>query len=202
MPITDARIDAYIDKSADFAKPILKHLRQLMHKACPDVVETMKWSMPFFDYNGTVMCNMAAFKEHCRLFFWKSKLMNDPEKILPQSEDDASKLNKITSLKNLPSDKILMVYIKGAMLLNEGNIKLPPKKKAVIKDLEMPGDFGAALKKNKAAQTVFEKFSPGKQKEYIEWITEAKTQATKDKRIETAVEWIAEGKSRHWKYQG
>jgi len=202
MPAKDARIDAYIEKKADFAKPILKHLRQLIHKACPDVEETIKWGMPFFDYKGSVLCCIAGFKEHCTFRFWKAKLMKDPEGILQVAERHAmGNFDRITSLKDLPSDKILIAYIKEAAALNEDDIKMPAKKKAAVKDLEVPVDFAAALKKDKKAQTAFEKFPPGKKNDYIEWITEAKTEATKFKRIETAVEWIAEGKSRNWRYE-
>jgi uncharacterized protein YdeI (YjbR/CyaY-like superfamily) len=202
MPTTDKRIDAYIEKKADFAKPILKHLRELVHKACPDAEETIKWGMPFFDYKGSVLCAMAAFKEHCSFTFWKAKLMKDPEGILQVAERHAmGNFDRITSLKDLPSDKTLIAYIKEAAKLNEDDIKLPPRKKAAPTELKMPVDFAAALKKNKKANTIFENFTPGKKKEYIEWITEAKTEPTKMKRIETAVEWIAEGKSRNWKYQ-
>jgi len=202
MPTTDKRIDAYIEKKADFAKPVLNHLRQIVHKACPEAEETIKWSMPFFDYKGSTLCGMSAFKEHCAFMFWKAKLMKDPEGILQVAERAAmGNFNRITSLKDLPSDKILIAYIKEAMRLNEEDVKLPARKKAAVKELEMPADFAAALKKNKNAQTVFDSFPPGKRKDYIEWITEAKTEATKLKRIETAVEWIAEGKARHWKYQ-
>ena len=192
MPTTDKRIDAYIEKKADFAKPILKHLRELVHKACPDAEETIKWGMPFFDYKGSVLCAMAAFKAHCTFMFWKAKLMKDPEKILQLADREAmGNFKKITSLKDLPSDKILIAYIKEAARLNEENIKLPPRKKAAVTELKMPDDFAVALKKNKKANSVFENFTPGKRKEYIEWITEAKTEATKNKRIETAVEWIS-----------
>jgi uncharacterized protein YdeI (YjbR/CyaY-like superfamily) len=202
MPATDPRIDAYIEKKADFAKPILKHLRQLVHKACPGTEETIKWSMPFFDYKGGTMCAMAAFKEHCAFTFWKAKLMKDPEGILQVADRAAmGNFDRITSLKDLPSDKILIAYIKEAAKLNEENVKLPPKKKAAVTELETPVDLAAALKKNKKAQTVFDDFPPGKKKDYILWITEAKTEATKLKRIETAVEWIAEGKGRNWKYE-
>lgn len=202
MPTIDPRIDAYIDKKADFAKPILKHLREIVHTVCPGVQETIKWSMPFFDYEGGTLCMMAAFKEHCTFGFWKSKLMNDPNGILQVAERGAmGNFDRITSLKDLPPDKIFMAYIKEAMRLNEGNIKLPARKKTTGKELSMDNDLAAALKRNKKAQAVFENFTPGKKKEYLEWITEAKTEATKNKRIETAVEWIAEGKSRHWKYQ-
>jgi uncharacterized protein YdeI (YjbR/CyaY-like superfamily) len=202
MPAIDSRIDAYIEQKAEFAKPILTYLRQLVHKACPGAEETIKWGMPFFDYKGGTMCTMAAFKQHCTFTFWKAKLMKDPEGILQLAERHAmGNFDRITSLKDLPSDQILIAYIKEAAKLNEDNIKMPAKKKIFIKEPDVPVEFAAALKKNKKAQTVFENFTPGKKKDYIEWITEAKTEATKSKRIETAVEWIAEGKSRNWKYE-
>jgi uncharacterized protein YdeI (YjbR/CyaY-like superfamily) len=201
MPATEKRIDAYIETKADFAKPILNHIRKLVHKACPEVEETIKWGMPFFDYKGS-MCMMAAFKEHCTLGFWKAKLMNDPEGILQVADRAAmGNFDRITSLKDLPSDKIMIAYIKEAARLNEENIKVAPKKKVPVAVLEVPVDLTAALKKNKQAKAVFDNFPPGKRKDYIEWITEAKTEATKLKRIETAVEWIAEGKGRNWKYE-
>jgi uncharacterized protein YdeI (YjbR/CyaY-like superfamily) len=202
MPSTDPRIDAYIEKKAAFAKPVLMHLRKLVHKACPEVDETIKWGMPFFDYKGSPICCTAAFKEHCAFTFWKAKLMKDPEGILQVADRHAmGNFDRITSLKDLPSDKILIAYIKEAAKLNEEDIKLLPRKKAAPAELKMPVDFAAALKKNKQAQTVFDNFPPGKRKDYIGWITEAKTESTKLKRIETAVEWIAEGKGRNWKYE-
>ncbi len=202
MPATDKRIDAYIEKKATFAKPILNQLRKIVHKACPDVEETIKWSMPFFDYKGSTLCAMAAFKEHCSFMFWKAKLLKDPESILQVSERDGmGNFGRITSVKEIPSEKILTAYIKEAMKLNEENIKIIKPKKPAPVNLEIPVDFIATLQKNKQAQTVFDNFPPGKRKDYILWITEAKTEPTKLKRIEMAVEWIAEGKSRNWKYE-
>ncbi|QEC67722.1 hypothetical protein FRZ67_10610 [Panacibacter ginsenosidivorans] len=202
MPTTEPRIDAYIEKSADFAKPILLHLRKLVHKACPDVNEAIKWSMPFFDYKGAALCNMAAFKEHCAFGFWKARLMKDPEKLFNKDGKNAmGQFNRIISLKDLPSDKILVTYIKEAAQLNEAAVKLPPKQKTPVKEISVPAALTVALKKNKKAQEVFEKFPPSHRKEYIQWITEAKTEATRDKRIKSAVEWISEGKGRNWKYE-
>src|SRR5258705_9762882 len=130
MPTTDKRIDTYIEKKAEFAKPILTHIRELVHKACPGVQETIKWGMPYFDYEGSILCAMAAFKEHCTFLFWKASLMKDPEKIFQITEREAmGHFGRITSLKDLPTDKILVAYIKEAAALNEQEIKLPPKKK-------------------------------------------------------------------------
>lgn len=201
MSKKDPRIDAYIEKSKDFAKPILLHVRETVHKAVPDVEETMKWSMPHFDYLGEMMCSMASFKEHMAVNFWKGAIMNDPDKIL-DTKEAMGHFGKIKTLKDLPSDKLLIKYIKEAARLNKEGIKLPAKKKLTEKkELEVPDYFAKALNKNKAAKKVFDGFSPSKKKEYVEWLTEAKTEATRDKRMETAVEWIAEGKTRNWKYQ-
>lgn len=203
MAKKDSRIDAYIEKSKDFAKPILKHIREIVHKACPDVEETMKWSFPHFDYKGEMMCSMAAFKEHMSISFWKGSIMNDPDKILDVERNQAmGHFGRIETMKDIPSDKIMIKYIKEAMRLNDEGIKLPAKKKPTEKkELVVPDYFAKALSKNKAAKKVFDEFSPGKQKDYVEWLTEAKTEATRDKRMTTALEWIAEGKARHWKYQ-
>ena len=202
MATTDPRIDAYIQKSAEFARPILEHIRKLVHKAYPEVEETMKWSMPFFLNNGSIICNMAAFKEHCAFGFWNAPLLKDPEGILHVKEKNAmGHLDRITSKKDLPSDKVLIAYIREAAALNEAGVKKPVLKKAPKKELPVPAELTAALKKNKKAQAAFEGFSPSHRREYIEWITEAKTDATREKRLATTVEWLAEGKSRMWKYE-
>ncbi len=200
MSENDPRIDSYISKSAAFAQPILKHLRGLVHKACPGVEETIKWSFPHFDYKGS-MCSMASFKNHCAFGFWKGAIMNDSDGVIhEQGNSGMGSLGKIASLKDLPKDKTLIAYIKEAVQLNEEGVKLPPRKKTEQKDLLVPAGLAAALGKNKKAQSVFEAFSPSHKREYIEWITEAKTEATREKRIESAIEMMTEGKTRNWKY--
>lgn len=198
-----ARIDAYIAKSADFARPILTHIRKLIHKACPDVTETVKWSMPFFEYNGVIICNMAAFKQHCAFGFWNASQLKDPEGILQIKDRKAmGHLDRITSLKDLPADKIMVAYIKEAAQLIKDGKNVPARvKKAPKAELPMPAVLTAALKKNKKAQAVFEAFPPGHRREYIEWISEARTDVTRDKRVATTLEWLIEGKNRNWKYQ-
>lgn len=198
-----ARIDAYIAKSADFARPILTHIRKLIHKACPDVTETVKWSMPFFEYNGVIICNMAAFKQHCAFGFWNASQLKDPEGILQIKDRKAmGHLDRITSLKDLPADKIMVAYIKEAAQLIKDGKNVPARvKKAPKEELPMPAVLTAALKKNKKAQAVFEAFPPGHRREYIEWISEARTDVTRDKRVATTLEWLIEGKNRNWKYQ-
>ena len=196
-------IDAYIAKSADFAKPILTHIRELVHKACPDAEEKMKWSFPHFDYKDEMMCSMAAFKQHCAFSFWKASLMKDSSLVdNAKSEVSMGHLGRITSLKELPADKKMIAYIKEAMDLNDRGIKLPPKVVATEKkELIVPDYFLEALRKNKKAKETFDNYAYSHKKEYLEWITEAKTEATRNKRMETALEWLAEGKSRHWKYK-
>lgn len=200
MLVIEPKIDAYIENSAEFAKPILQHIRQLVHKACPDVKEAVKWGMPFFDCDGPV-CNMASFKQHCAFGFWKASLMKDPENIFNKDGKNAmGQFDRITSIKDLPADKIIIAYIKEAVELNKAGVKVV-KAKAVVQELPVPEALEAALKKNKTAKAAFEKFPPSHRKEYIQWITEAKTDATRDKRVAAAIEWMAEGKGRNWKYE-
>jgi uncharacterized protein YdeI (YjbR/CyaY-like superfamily) len=205
MAAKEKKIDAYIAKSADFAKPILLHIRELVHKACPDVEEKVKWGMPFFDYKGEMLCHIASFKQHAVMGFWKAPLMKDSVLLEnAKAETAMGHLGKLTSLKDLPPDKKITAWIKEAMLLNDKGIKLPSKVKPTEKEkkeLTVPDYFTKALAKNKKAKQVFENFAYSHKKEYVMWITEAKTEETRDKRMETALEWIAEGKSRLWKYE-
>ena len=196
MPEFDKRIDAYIEKSRDFARPILEHLRKLIHKACPDVEETIKWGSPHFDYKGS-LAGMASFKEHCAFGFWKHSLLEGTE----LQRTAMGSFGRITSLKDLPKDEDIIALIHQAMELNEKGIKVPKKPAATKADILVPDALAAALAKNKKANTAFDKFSPSHRREYIEWITEAKTEPTRDKRVATAIEWLSEGKSRNWKYE-
>lgn len=196
----DNRVDLYIAKAKPFAQSILNHLRALVHQACPDVEESIKWSFPNFEYKG-IFCSMAAFKEHCSFGFWKASLMKDAEKLKDNQQSAMGHAGKIKSLKDLPSDKIVMGWIKEAAKLNEDGIKLPPRKKTEFKDLDVPDYFLKAVSKNKKALVIFEKFPPSHKKEYVQWITEAKTEDTRNRRRNTAIEWIAEGKGRNWKYE-
>jgi uncharacterized protein YdeI (YjbR/CyaY-like superfamily) len=198
MPTTDPRVDAYIDKSAEFAKPILLHLRKIVHQACPEAKETMKWSFPHFDYKG-MLCGMASFKRHCAFGFWKQSLMEESN--FPQKKAMGS-LGRITSLDDLPDDKTLTAMVKEAVKLNDEGVKVKkPAKTAEKKELVVPDDLRGALLKNKKANETFDKFTYSHRKEYIEWIEEAKTDATREKRLATTIEWLSEGKARNWKYQ-
>jgi uncharacterized protein YdeI (YjbR/CyaY-like superfamily) len=199
----DKRIDAYIDKAQPFAKPILIKLRELVHKAIPEVEETIKWGMPFFDYKGPV-CNFAGFKEYATFRFWKYQMMTDPDGLLKEIANRGGSamgnLGRIKSVKELPPDIVMIDFLKQAKRLNEQGIKLPDKKKAPKTELEIPGFFTRALNKSRSAKKVFSNLSYAHKKEYLEWITEAKTEPTRLKRLKTAIEWMSEGKSRNWKY--
>jgi len=196
--VADPRIDAYIAKQADFARPILAHVRAVVHEACPDVEETMKWSMPTFVYGGGILCGMAAFKQHASFGYWKHALVVGEG----EPRDGMGSYGKLTSVKDLPPKKTLLAHIKRAMQLNLDNVKSPAQRRAAPKPPpEAPADLVAALKKNAAARKSFEGFPPSAQRDYVEWIVEAKREETRAKRLAQAVEWMAEGKRRNWKYE-
>lgn len=200
MKNASAEVDRYIEKAAPFAQPILKRIRSAFHKASPDIEETMKWSTPFFDYKG-VVGNMAAFKNHVAWGFWKAKLMNDPHGILnPMGETGTMGGLRVTTVADLPSEKIMIEYVREAVRLNEEGVKIERPKKAPLPEAEVPDDLAAALKKAPKARKAFEAFPPSHRREYILWITEAKQPATREKRLATTIEWLSEGKPRNWKY--
>jgi uncharacterized protein YdeI (YjbR/CyaY-like superfamily) len=198
MSEKDPRIDIYIKKAAPFARPILRHVRKLVHAGCPEVQETMKWSMPHFEHHG-IMLGMAAFKEHCSVGFWKGELILGKR---AGSDGGMGHFGKITSLKELPSDQKFLKYVRKAAALNEQGIKKPAelKPKSARRELTIPEYFHAALSKNKKAATAFEAFSYTNKKEYLDWLTEAKREETRSQRLQTAIAWLAEGKVRNWKY--
>lgn len=200
MPIQpDPRIDALIAKAAPFAQPILTHLRALVHRACPDVTETIKWSHASFETHGRLMCGMAAFKAHCTFGFFHQEMEKQLAADGARTGDAMGSLGRITSLDDLPSDAALVKYIKQAAKLNASGAPARPKAKPKPA-LPVPKDLAAALAKNKAAAATFEKFSPSHRRGYIEWITEAKREETRESRLATTLEWLAEGKPRNWKY--
>jgi uncharacterized protein YdeI (YjbR/CyaY-like superfamily) len=202
MGKTDKRVDTYIARAQPFAQPILQHVRGLVHKACPEVTETIKWGMPSFDYKGPYF-GFASFKQHCTFGFWKAKLLKDPKNYLGERKTSGGEamghFGRVTSLKDLPPDKVLLDLLKQAKKLNDDGVKSPRVVKA-RKELKTPSYFLDALKKNKKALASFEAFSPSHKREYVEWITEAKTEPTREKRMDQALEWISEGKPRNWKY--
>lgn len=199
MGTRDPRIDAYIAKAAPFAQPILERVREVVHEACPDVEETTKWSMPTFVYAGGILAGMAAFKQHASFGYWKHSLVVGEG----AERDGMGSYGKMTSLKDLPPKKRLIADIRKAMKLNEDGVKTPGVRKAAAPKPppEAPADLLAALKKNKAAKLVFDGFPPSARRDYVDWIIEAKREETRQKRLAQAVEWMAEGKRRHWKYE-
>jgi uncharacterized protein YdeI (YjbR/CyaY-like superfamily) len=198
VPKKDPRIDEFIETAPEFARPILSRIRKLIHAACPDVTETIKWSSPFYEYKGILVAT-PSFKRHCALIFWKGRLLF---KDLPASENPRKRLRHITSASELPVDRVLTGYIKQAVALNETGVKNPARNKSKAKKpLPVPDYFLTALRKSKKALAAFEKLSPSCKREYIEWIVEAKREETRAKRMKTAIEWITQGKSRNWKYK-
>jgi uncharacterized protein YdeI (YjbR/CyaY-like superfamily) len=199
MGTKDKRVDTYIAKSADFAQPILRELREIVHEGCPEVEEAIKWGFPAFMHKG-ILCGMAAFKQHCSFGFWKGSLVLEGK---DNNADAMGQFGRITSMKDLPSKRLLLAYVKKAKQLNDDGIKTQRKLKspAEKKELKVPEYFTAALKKNKKAFANFAAFSYSKRKDYVEWLTEAKTDETRQRRLGTSVAWIAAGKSRNWKYE-
>lgn len=194
------QVDQFILKAAPFAVPILNYFRDLVHAVDDRFEETIKWGMPFFEIKGAV-CHMAAFKKHCAIGFWKGSLMKDELNLFKDKTNAMGNFGKIQSLKDLPNDEILIAYILEAIKLNDDNIKLPARLKSTEKsELIVPQYFIDALQEDPKAMAVFQNFSSSNKKDYVLWLEEAKTEATRLKRLDTALEWIAEGKPRMWKY--
>ena len=193
MPHTDPRVDAYIARSAGFARPVLKRIRKLVHSVCPDVTETIKWSAPFYEHNGILLAT-PAFKQHCAIVFWKGRLIFG-------KGDQRKKLRRLTSFADLPDNKTLTAYVKQAVALNDAGVRTPRRKPQTRKKLAVPDYFQSALKKNKKALITFGNFSPSCQREYVEWISEARRVKTRAQRLKTAIQWLAVGKPRNWKYR-
>lgn len=201
MGTRDPRVDAYIARQKEFAQPILTHIREVVHETCPDCTETLKWSAPFFDYQGRILCGMAAFKAHATFGFWKGSLIDGVSPNRNAGGDAMGNFGKLTSVNDLPDERTLAGLIRQAMRLNEQGVTAPRAKKAAKPAPKTPPELAAALKKNRKAAAQFEAFPPSHRREYVEWIAEAKRDETKAKRVAQAVEWIAEGKGRNWKYQ-
>ena len=203
MPVmanTDPRVDAYIAKAPEFAKPILTYLRKAVHAGCPDVEETIKWSVPSFTYKG-IFAGMAAFKQHCIFGFWKHGLLVK-HGLATADEEALVRFGKVTSVKDLPDRNTLVRLVKAAVALHDAGVKAPRKPRPTgPRRLTVPADLKQALAKSKKASAQFDAFSYSKKKDYVEWLTGAKAEATRTRRLETAIAWIAEGKGRNWKYE-
>jgi uncharacterized protein YdeI (YjbR/CyaY-like superfamily) len=210
MPPTNTfnpRVDAYVAKAKPFAQPILNHLREQVHKACPSVVESIKWSRPFFEYKGVILANMSAFNEHCRFGFWGEEISAEVREAKARQPESLGSLGHLTRIEDLPANKQMFALLRRAVTLIDSGQHTSPiaARQRVAKSpkpgLEVPPAFTRALKANKKASAAFASLSPSCKREYIEWIADAKRDETRDKRIATAIEWISQGKQRHWKYQ-
>jgi uncharacterized protein YdeI (YjbR/CyaY-like superfamily) len=188
----DPRVDAYISLSAEFARPILKRLRKLVHEGCPPVEEDIKWGTPHFLYHG-MFCGMAAFKNHCAFGFWNAA-------VLPANPHAMGHLGRITSVADLPPDREIVGYVQKAARLAESGVKGPRERKHPKRAFPVPPDLRAALRKNPRARTAFESFSPSGRQDYLQWLAEAKRPETRSRRLETAVAWMEQGKPHNWKY--
>lgn len=197
MPSTDPRIDGYIEAKAPFARPILNHLRTAVHRAVPGVDETLRWSMPSFTYKGRILCQMAAFKEHAVFGFWRGTEGAGGE----ESASAMGQFGRLTSIADLPPAAELDALIRKAADLIDSGEKAPRPVKHPKPELAMPDDFAAALAASAPAQATYDSFPPSARRDYLEWVLDAKQSATRVKRIAQAVEWMAEGKRRHWKYE-
>ncbi|MGO0999595.1 YdeI/OmpD-associated family protein [Lysobacter sp. CA196] len=201
MSHPDPRIDAYIAKAAPFAQPILEHLRAVVHAACPQVEEAIKWGMPSFVYCGKLMCSMAAFKQHATFGFWQGANIVGAQQ--SADSDAMGQFGRLGKIGDLPGKRELTRLVKQAMALIEAGVARPTTKRAQAKPpVELPADLAAALalKKNAKAKATYEAFPPSQRREYVEWIESAKREATRKARVAQAVEWMAEGKVRNWKY--
>ena len=203
----DPRVDAYIAESKPFAQPILTHIRKLIHKACPNVTESMKWSRPFFEYKGAILANMSAFKEHCSFGFWGEEIAAILREAKLLQPDAMGSLGRLTRIEDLPADKQMLSLLRQAAgFVDSGQYTSPiAARQKVVKApkaaVEAPPEFTKALEANKKAAAAFAAFSPSCKREYVEWIADAKRAETRDKRVATAMDWISEGKQRNWKYQ-
>jgi hypothetical protein len=199
MGARDERIDRYVEGSEPFARPILRHLRELVHATCPEVEETVKWGMPYFTYQG-ILCGMASFGQHCVFGFWQGQRIVGDD--VGRPSEAMGQFGRIRSLDDLPGDEVIAGMIREAMRLNErGEAGRGGRKRRTGAEAELPPDLQQALEENDAARLTFERFPPSKRREYVEWVVEAKREETRQRRIRTAVEWLAEGRSRHWKHQ-
>lgn len=194
----DERIDAYIERQAEFAKPILRQLRETVHAACPECEEAVKWSMPAFLYKGRILANMAAFKAHATFGFWQaSQVVGETGR----EREAMGSFGRIESLGDLPDEATMQALVRKAMALVDSGEKAPRPLKHPKPPLETPADLEQALAANPAAKATFDGFPPSARRDYLDWLADAKRPETRGKRLAQAVEWMAEGKRRHWKYE-
>ena len=201
MGTRTALLDAYVAKSPEYARPILVKIRDAFHAGCPELEEKIKWGHASFEYKG-MLGGMAVFKKHVTFGFWKSRLMDDFDKLFQRGPKSSPMGARVESLADLPAKNVLVAYVREAKRLNDEGVKEPVRAKPKRSpDVDVPPDLTAALKKNAKAKKAFEAFSPSHKREYVEWITEAKRDETRAKRLATTLEWLVDGKHRNWKYE-
>jgi uncharacterized protein YdeI (YjbR/CyaY-like superfamily) len=200
MATKDPRVDAYINEAPDFARPILTHLRKLIHQASPEITETIKWSRPFFEYKG-LLCGFAAFKAHCALFFWQDIDVGETFKKSSDPKGGTGRMEKVSSLAELPKDDVLLACVRSAVEQRDTPRTKPKRVREPVKNIPPPADLKKALAPNDKAASAFKALAPSHRREYINWIIEAKRPETRAKRIETTVAWLSEGKRLNWKYE-
>lgn len=191
--LPDPRVDAYIASAADFAQPLLREIRQRVHAGCSEAGEAIKWGMPSFLYKGKLLCTMAAFKAHAALGFWQREASDGGNR------EAMGQYGRLQVLKDLPGKREFATQLRQAMQRIDSGAKAP--RSAPRAPLPMPPAFAQALAGAPAAKAAFEGFAPGYQRDYLEWIGEAKREATRDQRIAQAIAWLSEGKQRNWKHQ-
>lgn len=194
---TDPRIDAYIARQADFAQPILAHLRGMLHEACPEGEETLKWSMPTIVYKGKILAGFAAFKAHATFDFWYGSQVVDTGR---KAATGMGQFGRLTSVADLPDRKALILLTHKAMKLIDDGVK-PVRDKTVKASFTVPQDLQAAIDGAPAAKATWDAFPPSCKREYVEWVTEAKRDETRARRLEQTIAQLNEGKKRHWKYE-
>jgi uncharacterized protein YdeI (YjbR/CyaY-like superfamily) len=194
----DPRVDAYIARQADFAKPILERLREAVREACPQCEETLKWSAPAFIYKGNILAQMAAFKAHASFGFWQGKKVTGET---PKEKEAMGSFGKLRSVADIPDKRTMTRLVRKAMALVDSGGKAPRPLKHAKPPLEVPADLKAAFARNAAARATYDGFPVSARRDYLDWLTDAKRPETRSKRLEQTVEWLAEGKRRHWKYE-
>lgn len=201
LPNFTPSVTNYIEKAAPFAQPVLHYLRSLIHKTCPQIEECIKWGFPHFTYKNEIVCSFAAFKQHCAFTFWRAGVITSLAEIAINNEG-MGQLGKIKSKLDLPNENQLVNCIIEAIQLIEKGVK--PAKSAKQKNNEpiiLPAYFSSLLAEFPTAKEKFLSMSNSHQKEYVEWITEAKTETTRNTRMQTCIKWVLEGKGRNWQYQ-
>jgi hypothetical protein len=199
MGAKDPRVDSYIAEAGEFARPILKHLRKIIHQGCPEIVETIKWGCPFFDYRG-LLCGLAAFKAHCSMFFWRDIDVSRWLEKTNTAGGGMGQFGKIASMADLPKDAVLLACVRAAVEQRNSPASKARRARRPAKEPPVPADLKKALAANAKAATTFKNFAPSHRRAYLDWISEARQPATRERRLRTTIEWLTEGKPQNWKY--